>query len=245
MARRKPSTSDPWEVFLNEIRKAQRQLKCTEFWYRGHTQLDHKLVPSLLRYKNGLAKERLLFEKFEQAAASLKMERASAWETLFDMQHYYIPTRLLDWSEVLGVAVFFAILRDTGTDSCVYVLNPKALNLEATGASAVKRRDVKDFDYKKVYWQRDAAILPSRPIAMEPDFQNPRILAQKGKFTIHNDNPAPLDEQCPSCVKRVVLPYSARSGAREFLQFANLNQFSVFPDMVGIAPFIRDLAELD
>jgi hypothetical protein len=167
------------------------------------------------------------------------MERQSAWETLFDMQHYYIPTRLLDWTEVLGVAIFFAMLKDFGTDPCVYVLDPKALNEAATGNSEIKRRDSKDFDYKKVYWDHDAAILPSKPIAMEPPFQNTRLLAQRGKFTIHNDSPLPLDDQCEDCVKKVILPRSARSGAREFLTHANLNQFSMFPDMVGLAPFIR------
>jgi hypothetical protein len=33
----------------------------------------------------------------------------SSWEALSEMQHYRIPTRLLDWTETLAVALFFAL----------------------------------------------------------------------------------------------------------------------------------------
>jgi hypothetical protein len=57
------------------------------------------------------------------------MYRDSDWHYLFDMQHHYIPTRLLDWTTVLGVAIFFALLKDYG-DSAIFMLNPEALNTQ-------------------------------------------------------------------------------------------------------------------
>lgn len=45
------------------------------------------------------------------------------------MQHYYIPTRLLDWSENLEIATYFAIYNHTNNkDISIYVLNPLELN---------------------------------------------------------------------------------------------------------------------
>lgn len=45
------------------------------------------------------------------------------------MQHYFIPTRLLDWSENLGIAIYFAIYSHTNNkDISLYVLNPLELN---------------------------------------------------------------------------------------------------------------------
>jgi hypothetical protein len=238
-------TDSSWEGFLNDIRRAQQKLKGKPLWYRGHANSDFKLLPSLLRFPDGLSKEKALFARYEQAAIALARDRESSWEMLFDMQHYYIPTRLLDWTEVLGVAVFFAMLKDYGQEPCIYVLDPRALNVMATGFAEIKQRDSEDFDYKKIYWSHNAAVLPRAPVAMEPRFQNRRLQAQKAKFTIHNDDLIPLDEQCPGCVIKVAIPASARDGAKEFLRFANLNEFSMFPEIDGLAPFIKTELEME
>jgi FRG domain len=64
------------------------------------------------------------------------------WDVLFAMQHYGTPARLLDWTEVLGVAVYFATLGvdeanpDGGPPPCVWVLNPYALNAASVGAES-------------------------------------------------------------------------------------------------------------
>jgi hypothetical protein len=80
------------------------------------------------------------------------------------------------------------------------------------------------------------------PIAINPPFQNARMLAQKGAFTIHSNNPQPLEEQCPESVRKIPLPNNAKEGARQFLEYANLNEYSIYPDIVGMASHIRKLA---
>ena len=232
-----------FDQFLSDVRKARRELQSPEIlWYRGHANLEHKLVPSLLRYANGLAEEQNLFFRYLRASAMLTERRATDWETLYDMQHYYVPTRLLDWTEVLGIAVFFALIGESA-DACVFVLDPIALNKRATGQPKLKDADAQGFSYQSIYWE-GKPFKPQLPIAMVPRLQSDRLRAQKGVFTVHNDSPQGLDEQLPSCVRRVVLPETARAGAREFLEFANINEFSVFPDMVGLAPFLKDLTKL-
>ncbi len=237
-------TKGGFDQFLSEVRKARRELGSPEIvWYRGHTDPSFKLVPTLLRYGNGLKQEETLFHRYVRASAMLLDKRALDWETLYDMQHYYVPTRLLDWTEVLGVAIFFALLSPSG-DSSIFILDPVGLNKRATGHSKLKEADDPSFLYKSVYWE-GRPFKPQLPIAIVPRFQNDRLRAQKGVFTVHNDSTAGVEEQVPECVRQVVLPETARTGAREFLEYANINEFSVFPDMVGLAPFIKHLAKLE
>jgi hypothetical protein len=228
-----------WDNVLQEIRKARESLGNPDtIWYRGHWSSGYSLVPSLLRVMNGVSKERLLFEKYRQAAAHLLKERDSDWGNLFEMQHLGIPTRLLDWTETLGVAVFFALGTQPG-EGALYVLDPVALNKISTGTPEVKRADDAGFSYRAVYWDKKP-FAPRLPIALAPPFQNGRMFAQRGNFTVHGDDERSLEAQCPSCFVKVALPADARSGAQEFLEFASLNELSIFPDIVGIANHIRN-----
>lgn len=102
-------TSPRWNNFLSLIKEAKAELGNPEIlWYRGHPNSEYYLLANLLRYKNGLEKEQLLFNSFHKFSDRILKRRDSEWETLFEMQHYGVPTRLLDWSETFGIALFFA-----------------------------------------------------------------------------------------------------------------------------------------
>ena len=83
---------------------------------------------------------------------------------------------------------------------------------------------------------------PIHPIAIQPLFQNDRILAQKGMFTVHGDNTDPIETLCPKAVKKIVIAPQAVAGAEEFLEIANIDARSVYPDMAGIADYVRRVA---
>ena len=238
------SPLDPWETFLANIRQAQKELRNpTKVWYRGQWRSGDPLIPSLHRVPKrlGLKNEQSLFYGYLRAGAQLVTPRETDWETLFDMQHYGLPTRLLDWTETLGIAVFFAL--GTGeNEAAVYVLDPVELNHQAIKKRTVNAlRDPADpkASYKKVYWGKQH-LAPSLPIAIAPPFQNDRLLAQRGTFTVHGTDEGSLEEQCPNCVRKVILPANARTDAMEFLSFAGLDRSSIFPDIVGVIPHIRD-----
>jgi hypothetical protein len=102
-------TSTAWTDFLESIKRAKADLGNPEvLWYRGHPNSRFYLLASLLRYENGIDKEKLLFTNFKKFSDRILKRRDSEWETLFEMQHYGVPTRLLDWSETFGIALFFA-----------------------------------------------------------------------------------------------------------------------------------------
>ena len=80
----------------------------TETFYRGHADEDWDLLPSIFRTPNGVEKERLLFHDMVAHEPQSFSECKSTLDYLVQMQHYGLPTRLLDMTTNPLVALYFA-----------------------------------------------------------------------------------------------------------------------------------------
>lgn len=124
---------------LDKIHERQaHEGKAPFLWYRGHGDKSWELVPKVQRGFSGedealFRRERGYTNDFQSRAklfyhAAPPLDDFSSWLTL--MQHYGLPTRLLDWSRSPLIALFFA-LSDPDTkdkDACIWILNPGRLN---------------------------------------------------------------------------------------------------------------------
>ncbi|PTX64194.1 FRG domain-containing protein [Kordia periserrulae] len=236
-----------WYDFFEEIKNIKSEFENPEtLWYRGHSSSRFELKPSLLRFKNGVDREQFLFQRFKDYSAKIFRKNATDWETLFDMQHYGVPTRLLDWSESPGVSIFFAVSNQFhhDEDGCFYILDPIALNSKSGQSNIKILSDDKDFKYQSIYWEKKP-FSAATPIAIGPHFRNDRIYAQKGRFTIHGEVNDPLDIQCPDVVRKIIIPKEIKGSLNEFLQISNINALTIFPDMHGIAEYIKLISDLE
>jgi hypothetical protein len=86
-------------------------------WFRGCGRSDYKLLPTLYRHPSLSTLEE--YAKLEQDLMTRFRQRSlpfhnrslqDDWDTLFFMQHYGIPTRLLDWTENPFIALYFAVM---------------------------------------------------------------------------------------------------------------------------------------
>lgn len=231
-----------WNNFLDEVRSAERDLGSPlEPWFRGHTNHTWNLIPSLPREKSWEEKEKRLFFEFSRTASRLFEKRTSDWETLFDMQHYWIPTRLLDWTTVMGVAIAFILHGDYSDtqDSALFVLDPTALNRLSGRNEVINIPDDKSFDYKTIYWEKRPVQI-ERPLSLRPSQQiSDRLRAQKGTFTVYGTNAANFETAAVTCYRKIILPAQAKTEAREFLRWANLDEYTIYPDIVGMAHHIK------
>ena len=80
----------------------------TEIFYRGHADVSWGLRPSIFRTPNGVEKEHLLFRDMVAHEPQSFSECKSTLDYLVQMQHYGLPTRLLDMTTNPLVALYFA-----------------------------------------------------------------------------------------------------------------------------------------
>ncbi len=190
-------------------------------WWRGHADAEKwMLQPGVFRNRPGRAPytELALIGNFHPRAVGMLDDRpkpTSEVEWLFLAQHYGLPTRLLDWTESLIVALYFVVSEKPCNvcckekDGCIWATTPTKLNRKnsnpgdstdaqngivsisepAVQAMALKAFGVKDTTILERFpnLDPDKTGLPKLPgvIALESVEMDKRIVAQSGRFTIH------------------------------------------------------------
>lgn len=179
-----------------------------DMWYRGVRDNRLDLLPGA--YWRHECDEVSLVLSFRAMAPGLLPDQPSDdWEWYYLMQHYGLPTRLLDWTENPLAALYFALDRaDSESEPCVWVLEPLALNARS-GELALVTPTERDKPVDK--WlprccyrgARPTTLIPDEhsfltdnrlPLAIFPKRHNPRIIAQRGTFTVHGVEECPINK---------------------------------------------------
>jgi hypothetical protein len=249
---------DDWVNFLDKINEEIKKLEASGadlILFRGHNNNQWKLTPSLYREPwdeiSNLTTEQNLQFDFELYSGPLYDRKLTSWEQLFEMRHSRIPTRLLDWTENFGSALFFAL---DGVDwrkneksknkisPCIWMLDPYTLNEKFYNDSAVCSVDELGFDYTDLFDKnlknQDKILKIKGPIAITPPRLGRRSFAQKSIFTLHMVSKEPIDKICDTCVKKFNIPLNSISDAYSFLKLAGVNDYSLFPDTDGLGRYL-------
>ena len=228
-------------------------------WYRGQSDSEKPPIPSILR-DNYIKNEFEITREFRLKAPAFgdtpETSRLDQWLIL--MQHFGVPTRLLDWTESPLAGLFFAIEKyyfdkKIDTTPAIWIVNPIELNrlsdpsfsdFPNTWSPSPVYENFKipfgtagkEVDYGPTIF----------PIGFIPSSVHPRIPSQKSCFTIHGTDKRDFEKLLSetdmiknSHFAKILLPSNK---VRDFLNdLINLGitHSSIYPDFQGLGKELR------
>lgn len=217
----------------------------TKVWFRGHADREWILAPSISRGRcNPIQDEFKFYKQFKQDAARVINELPSdEWGWMFLMQHYGVPTRLLDFSENPLIALYFAVNECQDKDGALYILEPISWNKE-NGHSGLCDDDIPScgIDEEMTQYLMSSTIKNPNPVTSNPPLaatgarNSNRIFAQEGTFVaFHTDLSMNINTNDCKSVWRYIIPSGDKSTIKDHLALLSINEFSVFPELDKLA----------
>ncbi|MBV4505614.1 FRG domain-containing protein [Pseudomonas sp. BW13M1] len=251
--------------YIKFLEALQGDLPGVPLWYRGSNNKGHNLVPGLYRHPKSSSSEDIskleseLISRFRQRSMPFSDKvPQEPWETLFYMQHYRLPTRLLDWSENPFIAFYFAVSNSSYEkdaqgnvvylkDAVIWVLNPIQWNQHALRHVSYDGGILLTIDDEMRAYQPEASVgkMNNHPVAIYGVHNSPRIVAQRGVFTVSGQMVEGLDvlydtHKYPRGVlHKIVVPKESIAALRDSLFLYGITESVVYPDLDGLALEIK------
>jgi hypothetical protein len=236
--------------FFEAILKITRMWNGEYGWWRGQSSEKWDLVPSVYRQDYARNEHNMAF-RFKHMAKTRyhncpQNDDAHPW--LFLMQHYGLPTRLLDWSESPLVALFFAVQNNNRhhEDGCLWVLRPTQLNLKQIGSKGIFTPSASECTllFKDVFERN--ANRDQKMLAILTDETDIRHLVQRSVFTIHGTT-VPLNkiESSDDLLVKLVIPSKSKASLNQMLNLAGISRAYLFPDLTNLAHELSNVSYID
>jgi hypothetical protein len=237
-------TANSISELLEIAKRAESQFRELP-WFRGHADNSWQLVPSAHRKHPVLESQFAQQFRLRAPAVAKCPDHGDYVSWLPLMRHYGLPTRLLDWTESLLVATYFATaLPDQ--DGVIWIMSPGALNQVTIGRFIPFMHDPRVHPLVAEAFGAKISGEFSPYLAVFAPRSEPRMAAQLGNYTIHQAR-APLDEQpeAAHALIRISIPGAAKAQLRNELGLLGIRTSTLFPDLATLAAEISELVVID
>lgn len=248
-----PSEEEPRTSSLNELKEILEHLggnitvQTDDFvGYRGQADASWVLDSSLTRTKKYVSKEREMYYEVMNTSPAQFSKDSTLFEKLIRLQHYSLPTRLMDITRNPLVAIYFACcnLDRASADGAIYsfaVEKDEVLNYDDKTLSCFAKRvlcedgklpcdscDDEENCFHKVKFQENFIV--------NGFLSNPRIDNQKGDFLFVNESD---HEKLYKFVDGIIVIESGlKSILIEKLESLNIHAGTLFPDLANLNSYI-------
>lgn len=212
-------------------------------WYRGHLDKTWELIPSIKRNKKFSDNEiKMNCDFYMKASVALKEKPDHlyypGWISI--MQHYGLPTRLLDWTRSLFVASFFATYNYEeykNVDGCIWLFRPGQLNeIEGIGKIIPSMdSDVINRLIKGAFPQVGNKQSTDKIYACYPVENNMRVYVQQSAFTVHDSDRKLEEIKSENLLFKIIIPYEAKASFIRELKICGITIKNIYPDAEHIA----------
>lgn len=260
--------------FMNKVFEKQNLNNC-EIFYRGHSNRNkYKLEPSLFRRDSKgnylyLHSEDLMYKELIVSNSADFEGDSCTLDKLVRMQHYSLPTRLLDITSNPLIALYFACISnadvegevisfkiekdlmkyfDSDTASCIANLarlsfiEKNKISLEKNSSN--KNEAIEKLIYlikeEKPYFVSKIDIEDlKKVICVKSKMNNSRILSQSGAFLLFGQD-AIMDENGIEGITVERLIIADKDKILSQLDALNINERTVFPYIENSAKYIKN-----
>lgn len=222
-------------------------------WFRGQSSTRYKLKPSIFRPtpENGQHvwyDESMMIQHFRQRNPSYEQTYRIPFDLLCLLQHYHLPTRLLDWTEGILVALYFAVADEVhdDEDGNLFALNARRLNsltrlhdakegyicgsesIDVTIRSALaSARRVKDLSY---LFQMNRSLDAIENINTDPDYKS--SVMHRFKQWLSGESKSSLDDN-PDLARLLQYPVAVFPNRLNPRMTSQLSMVTLFGGKVG------------
>lgn len=233
-------------------------------FFRGQLEKYNGFPPTIARDPGFIVNENNIIQETTQNRINEFRDLDMPLKKLAKMQHYGIPTRLVDLTTNPLVALYFAIedVEDKSSGN-IFIFDEKGFSINSREAKFlsfipfIADRDLNNIvlEYQKQYSEtvtsKEVLNIIDRPIfikySKELEITNPRLCHQSGTFLICTnkfvdgkitDELISLDNFQPIEVIRIPFEYKKEIKQRLDLEF-NINYINEYPELIPYADYIK------
>lgn len=200
-------------TLVHELTRLSNQDEYTYF-FRGHANHEFKMIPGIYRKQSWIKNEFNFFKEIRLKCPGEFHQGTTAFQSLVKMQHYSLPTRLLDLTSNALIALYFATesIPDKENDGQIIVLKvPKReikyyddakvsllsnisrvecnVTNDTNTINAINLEQLKHFAKSDgAYLNNITSEMLNDVICVKPQMDNPRIIRQDGTFLLFGIN---------------------------------------------------------